>query len=71
MEYPRLKTNFFMQSLSRTEWYFQERVDHGKLYFSQLASARVSYHARRWYVHVASSLSPGSPLPSGACLGSL
>jgi hypothetical protein len=33
--------------------------------------ARISYHARRWYVHVASAFSPGAPLPSGACLGSL
>ena len=33
--------------------------------------ARVSYHARRWYVHVALAFPLSHPLPSGAGLGSL
>jgi len=31
--------------------------------------ARVSYHAHRWYVPVASAFPSGAPLPGGAGLG--
>ena len=31
--------------------------------------ARVTYHARRWYVHVALAFPSGSPLSSGAGQG--